>query len=152
MATANIKFGASGWRAVIAEDFTLVNLRRVTHAVAEHIRENREYGYKGEEYLLHLKNSGRAAPKVQHVVVGYDTRYLSEEFARNAAQAFAAEGLTVLFSNMDVPTPVVAWTVMKTFSAGGVTITASHDPAHYNGFKWTPYWGGPALPEVTTDL
>ncbi|MEI7530112.1 MAG: phosphoglucomutase/phosphomannomutase family protein [Elusimicrobiota bacterium] len=152
MATANIKFGASGWRAIIAEDFNLVNLRRVTHAVAEHIRENREYGYKGEEYLLHLKNSGRAAPKVQHVVVGYDTRYLSEEFAKNTAEAFAAEGLTVLFSNMDVPTPVVAWTVLKTFAAGGVTITASHDPAHYSGFKWTPYWGGPALPEVTNDL
>ncbi|OGS08165.1 MAG: hypothetical protein A2270_03400 [Elusimicrobia bacterium RIFOXYA12_FULL_51_18] len=152
MATANIKFGASGWRAIIAEDFNLVNLRRVTHAVAEHIRENREYGYKGEEYLLHLKNNGRTPPKIQHVVVGYDTRYLSEEFAKNAAEAFAAEGLTVLLSNMDVPTPVVAWTVMKNFSAGGVMITASHDPAHYNGFKWTPYWGGPALPEVTNDL
>lgn len=152
MATANIKFGTSGWRAIIAEDFTLNNLRRVTHAVAEHLKENREYGYKGEEYLLHLKNSGRIPPKIQHIVVGYDTRYLSEESGRNVAEAFAAEGLTVLLSNMDVPTPVVAWTVMKTFAAGGVMLTASHYPAHYNGFKWTTYWGGPALPEVTDDL
>ena len=152
MATANIKFGPSGWRAIIAEDFNLTNLRRVTHAVAEHLKENREYGYKGEEYLLHLKNSGRLPPKVQHIVVGYDTRYLSEEFGRNVAEAFAAEGLTVLLSNTDVPTPAVAWMVMKTFAAGGVMLTAGPNPAHYNGFKWTPYWGGPAIPEVTDDL
>ena len=152
MATANIKFGKSGWRAIIAEDFNLNNLRRVAHAVAEHLKENREYGYKGEEYLLHLKNLGRVPPKVQHIVVGYDTRYLSEEFGRNVAEAFAAEGLTVLLSDQDVPTPVVSWTVMKTFAAGGVMLTASHKPAHYNGFKWTPYWGGPAIPEVTEDL
>lgn len=152
MATANIKFGTSGWRAIIAEDFNLNNLRRVAHAAAVHLKENREYGYKGEEYLLHLKNSGRLPPKVQHIVVGYDTRYFSEEFGKTVAEAFAAEGFTVLLSNMEAPTPVVAWTVMKTFAAGGVTLTASHYPAHYNGFKWTPYWGGPALPEVTDDL
>ncbi|MFA6434315.1 MAG: hypothetical protein WCW52_06435 [Elusimicrobiales bacterium] len=152
MATANIKFGASGWRAVIADDFNLNNLRRVAHAVAEHLKENREYGYKGEEYLLHLKNSGRTPPKIQHVVVGYDTRYLSEEFGRTVSEAFAAEGLTVLLSSMDVPAPAVACMVMKTFAAGGVMLTAGHSPAHYNGFKWTPYWGGPALPEVTDDL
>jgi len=152
MATANIRFGTSGWRAIIAEDFTLSNLRRVTHAVAEHLKENREYGYKGEEYLLHLKNKGRVPPKIQHVVVGYDTRYLSEEYSRTVSEAFAAEGLTVLLSNSDVPTPAVAWTVMKTFAAGGVMLTGGRKPAHYSGFKWTPYWGGPALPEVTDDL
>ena len=152
MATTNIKFGTSGWRAIIAEDFNLNNLRRVTHAVAEHLKENREYGYKGEEYLLHLKNSGRIPPKIQHIIVGYDTRFLSEEFGRNVSEAFAAEGLTVFLSNMDVPAPAVAWMVMKTFAAGGVMLTASHNPAHYNGFKWTPYWGGAAIPEVTDDL
>jgi len=152
MATANIRFGASGWRAVIADSFNVTNLRRTAHAVAEHLRENREYGYKSEEYLLHLKNNGKTAPKVQHVVVGYDTRYFSEEFAKNTAEALAAEGLTVLLSNADAPTPAVAWTVMQTFAAGGVTLTAGHLPAHYNGFKWTPYWGGPALPQIADDL
>jgi phosphomannomutase len=152
MATANIKFGASGWKAVIAENFNLSNLRRVTHAAAEHIRENREYGYKGEEYLLHLKNTGRAAPKIHHVAVGYDTRYLSEEFAKNAAEVLAAEGLTVLLSDADAPTPAVSWAVTKTFAAGGVMITASHYPAQYTGFNWTPYWGGPALTEIINDL
>ena len=152
MATANIKFGNSGWRAIIAEDFTLNNLRRVTHAVAGHLKENREYGYKGEEYLLHFKNLGRLPPKIQHIVVGYDTRYLSDEFSKSVAEAFAAEGFTVLLSNMDIPIPAVSWMVMKTFAAGGVMLTASHNPAHYNGFNWTPYWGGPAMPEVTDDL
>ena len=152
MATANIKFGNSGWRAIIAEDLNLNNLRRVSHAVAEHLKENREYGYKGEEYLLHLKNLGRTPPKVQHIVVGYDTRYLSEEFARSVSEAFAAEGLTVLLSNTDAPTPAVALMVMKTFAAGGVMLTAGGEPSHYNGFQWIPYWGGPAIPEVTFDL
>ena len=152
MATPNIKFGTSGWRAVIAEDFNLTNLRRVTHAAAEHIRENREYGYKGEEYLLHLKDHGKTPPKIPHVAIGYDTRYMSEEFAKNVAEAFAAEGFSTLLSDIEAPTPVVAWTVMNTYAAGGVMITASHNPAHYNGFKWTPYWGGQATPAVTDDL
>jgi phosphomannomutase len=152
MATANIKFGPSGWRAVIADKFTLTTLRRIAHAAAEHLRENREYGYKSEEYLLHLKNSGRAAAKLPHVVVGYDTRYFSREFGRNAAEAFAAEGLTVLLSDMETPTPAASWTVMKTFAAGGFMLTAGSEPAHYSGVSWIPYWGGPALPEVTDDL
>lgn len=152
MATANIRFGNSGWRAIIAEDFNLNSLRRVSHAAAEHLKENREYGYKGEEYLLHLRNLGRLPPKVRHIVAGYDTRYLSEEFGRNAAEAFAAEGITVLLSNADAPTPAVATMVLKTFAAGGVMLTASHHPAYYNGFNWIPYWGGPAIPEVSADL
>ncbi|MBU2573020.1 MAG: phosphoglucomutase/phosphomannomutase family protein [Elusimicrobia bacterium] len=152
MATATIKFGASGWRAVIAEDFTLSNLRRVTHAAAEHIRENREYGYKGEEYLLHFETNGKPSPKIPHVAIGCDTRYMSEEFAKNAAEAFAAEGFCALLSDAEAPTPVTAWTVMNTYAAGGVMITASHNPPHYNGFKWLPYWGGPATPAITDDL
>ncbi|MBI4802392.1 MAG: phosphoglucomutase/phosphomannomutase family protein [Elusimicrobia bacterium] len=152
MAGAHIKFGTSGWRAVIAEDFTLTNLRRVTHAAAKHIRENREYGCKGEEYLLHLKTSGKPPPKVPQVAIGYDTRCLSEEFAKNVAEAFAVEGFCALLSDAEAPTPVTAWTVTNTHAAGGVMITAGHHPPHYNGFKWTPYWGGPAMPAVTDDL
>ena len=152
MATPNIRFGTSGWRGIIAEDFTLTSLRRITHAAAEHIRENREYGYKGEEYLLHLKTNGVVPPRIPQVVIGYDTRYLSEEFAKNAAEAFAAEGFNVLFSEGESPTPVTAWTVTHARAAGGVTVTASDSPPHYNGIKWTPYWGGPAIPPVTDDL
>ena len=152
MATQNIKFGTSGWRAVIAEDFNVASLRRVSHAVAEHVKEHREYGYKGEEYLLYLRNAGKPAPKTAKIVIGYDTRYMSEDFSKNVAEAIAAEGITAVISNTEAPTPVVAWEVIRTSASGGVMLTASHNPAHYNGFKWTPYWGGPSLTEITNDL
>jgi len=93
MATPNIKFGTSGWRAVIAEDFNVSTLRRVTHAAAEHVKEHREYGYKGEEYLLYLRKAGKPAPKTAKIIIGYDTRYMSEDFAKNVAEAVAAEGI-----------------------------------------------------------
>ena len=152
MANTNIKFGTSGWRAIIAEEFTVQNLRRVAHAVAGHIKENLEFGFRGEEYLLNLKRNPGPDPKTPHVIIGYDTRYLSEDFARITAEVFASENISAIISDTDSPTPVVAWHVIKTKAVGGVMITASHNPAHYNGFKWTPYWGGPATPEVTDDL
>lgn len=152
MATPNIKFGTSGWRAIIGEDFTLPTLRRVSHAAAEHVKENKEYGYKGEEYLLSLKKAGKPAPKTPSIIVGYDTRYMSEDFAKNAAEAIAAEGITAIFSSCEAPTPVVAWEVMRNYASGGLMLTASQNPPPYSGVKWTPYWGGPALPEITADL
>jgi phosphomannomutase len=152
MATPNIKFGTSGWRAVIAEDFNVASLRRVAHAAAEHVKENREYGYKGEEFLLSLRKTGKPAPKTARIVIGYDTRYMSEDFARNAAEAVAAEGITAVISDAEAPTPVVAWEVLRSDASGGLTITASQNQPYYNGVKWTPYWGGPALPEITADL
>lgn len=152
MATANIKFGPAGWRAIIADKFNISTLRRLAHAAAEHLRENREYGYKSEEYLLHLKNSGRSAPKLPHVVLAYDTRYFSAEFARTAAEAFAAEGLNVVMSASETPTPAAAWAVMSTFAAGGFVLTAGDEPSHYAGVSWLPYWAGPATQEVADDL
>lgn len=152
MATQNIKFGTSGWRAVIGEDFNIAALRRVSHAAAEHVKENKEYGYKGEEYLLSLRKDGRPAPKTPSVIVGYDCRYMSEDFAKNAAEAIAAEGITVIFSDREAPTPVTAWEVLRHRASGGVTLTASQNPPEYSGLKWTPYWGGPALPEITADI
>jgi phosphomannomutase len=152
MAIPNIKFGTSGWRAVIGEEFNLATLRRVAHAAAEHVKENREYGYKGEEFLLSLKKAGKPAPKTAKIIIGYDTRYMSEDFAKNAAEAIAAEGITAIISNSDTPTPVVAWEVMKNDASGGLMLTASQYQPHYSGVKWTPYWGGPAMPEITADL
>lgn len=152
MATPIIKFGTSGWRAVIGEDFGIAALRRISHAAAEHVKENTEYGYKGEEYILNLKKDGKPAPKTPTVIVGYDTRYMSEEFAKTAAEAIASEGIAVIFSNTDSPTPVVAWEVLNNSASGGITLTASQNEPHYNGIKWTPYWGGPAMPEITADL
>ncbi len=152
MATPNIKFGTSGWRAIIGEDFNIPALRRVSHAAAEHVKENKEYGFKGEEFLMSIKNSGKPAPKTPKVIVGYDTRYMSEDFAKIAAECIAAEGITAVYSKTEAPTPVVAWEVFRNSAAGGMTITASQYFSHYSGIKWTPYWGGPELPEITADL
>lgn len=152
MANNVIKFGTSGWRAKIGEDFNLNNIRRAAHATALHIKENRSYGFKGEEYLLHLQSQKSASEKTPLVVIGYDTRFFSENAAEAIAEVFAFHGIATLISHSDCPTPVVAWTVMKNKAVGGVMITASHNPPDYNGYKWTPFWGGPALPEITADI
>lgn len=124
-----IEFGTSGWRARIADEFTFVNVSRLAAAIAEHLRE-----------------SGEAE---RGVVVGYDTRFLSEEFAAAAAETLAAYGIRSFLSVRDVPTPVVAHAVPHRGAAAGITITASHNPAEDNGLKLTGPTGGPALPEVT---
>ncbi len=124
-----IKFGTSGWRARIAGEFTFANVRRLTAAIAEHLVESGEAG--------------------QGAVVGYDTRFLSEEFAAAAAEALAAHGIRSLLSVRDVPTPVVAHAVIAHQAAAGITITASHNPAEDNGLKLTGPTGAPVLPEVT---
>jgi len=148
----NIKFGTSGWRARIAEDFTYNNLKRISHAIAKHIKQNKEYGVKGEEYCLYLKNKKVSPPQMPCVVIGYDTRYLSEVYARIVAEALIAENIPVVFSKSEAPTPVVAWQVLNNNAIGGVMITASHNPPQYNGLKWTPFWGGPATVEITSDI
>ena len=152
MSHLNIKFGTSGWRAIIGAEFSFNNLRRVAHAVATHVKTHKTYGFNGDEYLLYLKENGRKTPIKPCIVIGYDTRYLSEEYAKAVAEVFAIENITVIFSNAVAPTPTIAWQVMTSNAIGGVTITASHNPAEYNGFKWTPFWGGPATPEITADI
>lgn len=143
-----IKFGTSGWRDIISEDFTFDNVRRVTQAVATHVRDNPEFGFHSPEYGAWVG----ALSGSPVVVLGYDTRFLSEDFARETAEVLAANGVRTLFSTEEVPTPTVAWAVLAHKAVGGVTITASHNPPEWNGFKWTPWWGGPATPGVTQDL
>lgn len=152
MANNIIKFGTSGWRAKIGEDFNINNIRRAAHATALHIKENKTYGFKGEEYLLHLQSKNVKAGKNPLVVIGYDTRFFSENAAKIIAEVFAFHGIVSLLSHSDCPTPVLAWTVMDNNAVGGVMITASHNPYDYNGYKWTPFWGGPAIPEITADI
>jgi alpha-D-glucose phosphate-specific phosphoglucomutase len=124
-----IRFGTSGWRARIGETYTFANVRRLTRAVADHLRE-----------------SGDAA---RGAVVGYDTRFLSEEFAAAAAGTLAGAGVPCRLAVAAVPTPTVAHAVLHHRAAAGITITASHNPAWDNGFKLSGPTGGPALPEVT---
>jgi phosphomannomutase len=147
-----IKFGTSGWRSKIGENFNVVNLRRIALATASHIKENKKYGYNGEEYEHYLLSQKRKKPNYPFVVVGYDTRFFSEYAAKIVSEVLTYNGIHVIFSDTHAPTPTVAYLVMKYGCVGGITITASHNPPEYNGYKWTPFWGGPATVEITSDL
>ncbi|MDE2180259.1 MAG: phosphoglucomutase/phosphomannomutase family protein [candidate division NC10 bacterium] len=124
-----IRFGTSGWRDIIADNFTFTNVRLVARAIAEQ-----------------LLAEGADQPQI---VVGYDTRFLSETFAAEAAAVLAAHGVRVWLTDRDVPTPVVAYEVIRRSAAGGLNITASHNPPEYNGLKFSGPSGGPVLPAVT---
>ncbi len=132
MANDKIKFGTSGWRGVIADDFTMARVRAVTQAIADHLAAQG------------LKDKG--------AIVGYDTRFLSERFAAEAVKVLAANGIHSYLSSRDVPTPVVSFEIIRRKAAGGINFTASHNPPQYNGLKFSPAWGGPALPETTKDI
>ncbi|MBI2789108.1 MAG: phosphoglucomutase/phosphomannomutase family protein [Elusimicrobia bacterium] len=145
-----IRFGTSGWRGIVSDDFTFQNVRKVAHSVAGCVKESTEVGYNSDDYRQFL--AGAAPSRVPTVVVGYDTRFQSEDFAHEVAAVFANDGIRTLLADKDLPTPAVAWAVLANKAVGGVMITASHNPAQYNGFKWMPYWGGSASPNVTNDL
>lgn len=125
-----IKFGTSGWRGIIADEFTSANVKLVTQAIVEYIRKE--------------KNDSIPA-----VVVGYDTRFLSEKFAAEASEVLAGNGIKALLCGRDTPTPVISYEIIRRNLAGGINFTASHNPPQYNGIKFSPAWGGPALPETT---
>ncbi len=127
-----IAFGTDGWRAEL-DTFTSRRVRIVAQAVVDHLRAE---GY------------GDGAT----VAVGYDARETSRGFAEEVARVVCAGGFDALVPDRDVPTPVVAWTVADRDLAGGVVITASHNPPTYNGIKFVPAGGAPALPETTDDV
>lgn len=131
MKAAPLKFGTSGWRAVIAEEFTFSNVRLAVAGIAEHVHKRKKKGT---------------------VIVGYDTRFFSPEFARMAAQTLAAHGIQVLLCDAPVPTPVIACEILRRKCDGAVNFTASHNPAAYNGIKFSGPHGGPALPQETSDI
>jgi len=125
-----ISFGTDGWRATL-DTFTEDRVRIVAQAVADHLR---------------------AADTGGTVAVGYDAREHSRGFADAVSDTLAANGFEVLLSERDCPTPVLAWTVKDRRLAGGVMITASHNPPEYNGIKFLPGDGAPATPDVTDDV
>ena len=131
MTKQTIHFGTSGWRGVIADDFTFAGVRRASAAVAGHV-------------CAQKKN-----PKI---VVGHDTRFFSPEFARTAAQVLRKNGCGIVFCPEPTPTPVLAHAIIHNKLDGGVNITASHNPAEYNGLKFSGPDGGPALPDITKDI
>lgn len=129
---AQIAFGTSGWRGILCEDFTFENVKVVIQAIADH-----------------LKASGEAD---KGVVIGRDTRFMGKRFTEEAAAVLAAAGIKAFLCNRDVPTPVISFEILRRGAAGGINFTASHNPPEYNGIKFSPSWGGPALPETTKDI
>ncbi len=127
-----IRFGTDGWRAVIGEEFTFANVRRCAHATA-----------------LYVQEAGLAS---RGMVVGYDTRFASEEFAAAAAEVLAANGIPVYLCDRPAPTPVIGYAILKRSAAGSVVITASHNPPQYSGFKVRTEYAGSAPPEVLTRI
>jgi phosphomannomutase len=142
---APIRFGTDGWRAVIANEFTFANVERVAQAYAQYVLRERESS-RAERAEVREVETARAAPLV---IVGYDRRFLSDQFAARAAQVLAGNAISVEMFDGDVPTPVVSWAVRDRKAGGGVVITASHNPAEFNGFKIKAAWGGSATPETT---
>ena len=127
-----IKFGTDGWRAVIGEDYTFDNVRACAASVA-----------------MYLKKHGLAD---LGLVVGYDARYASEDFADAVAEVVAAQGIKVALTSVLCPTPVVSYSIINRKAGGGVVITASHNPWRWNGFKYKPDYGGSASPEIVAQL
>jgi phosphoglucomutase len=127
-----ISFGTSGWRGIFCEDFTFENVKVVTQAIADH-----------------LHATGQAD---KGLVVGYDSRFMGERFARETVRVLAGAGIKSYLCNRDTPTPAIAFEILHRKTAGAINFTASHNPYEYNGIKFSPDWGGPALPETTRDI
>ena len=132
-----IHFGTDGWRAVISDTFTFDNLRKITQAIAD--------AASSADWVNGTPLSIRPDPK--KMVVGFDTRFLSDRFATEVARVLAANGFTVYLAQSDAPTPVISHAVRHLNAVGGVMITASHNAPRYNGVKLKSANGGSALPE-----
>ena len=129
---ADIRFGTDGWRGLIAGDFTFDNVALCAQGVASY-----------------LQQEGLAE---RGLVVGYDTRFASEEFAGRVAEVLAGNGIATFLCSDAAPTPVVSYNILQRRAAGAAIITASHNPALWNGFKFKPDYAGSATPEITDRL
>ncbi len=126
-----IKFGTSGWRAIVAEEFTLANIRRAVTGIAKYVASQ-----PGEHSML----------------VGRDPRFLGETFVAEAAKILASHGVKPLVIPAAAPTPAISYTVRQRRASGAINFTASHNPPEYNGIKFSTSDGAPALPEVTKQI
>jgi phosphoglucomutase len=131
MNTSPIKFGTSGWRGLIADDFTFANVRLAVSAIADHV------------------NSKTKNPTI---LVGYDPRFYSEEFSQLAVDILNRNAIRTLLCDTFTPTPAIAYEITRRKLDGAINFTASHNPAHYHGLKFSSDDAGPALPEVTKDI
>jgi phosphoglucomutase len=127
--TTQIKFGTSGWRAVMAEEFTFANVRRAVSGIARYVAAQK--------------------PSDARVIVGRDPRFLGETFCAIAADVLAAHSIAPFVIGDAAPTPAIAYAVIREHADGAINFTASHNPPQYNGIKFSTPDGAPALPEVT---
>src|SRR4051794_18971606 len=130
--TTQIKFGTSGWRAVMAEEFTFENVRRAVHGIARYVKSQNADGAR--------------------VIVGRDPRFLGETFCSIAAEILSSYGITPLVIAEPAPTPAISYAVMHEKADGAINFTASHNPPEYNGIKFSTPDGAPALPEITKHI
>lgn len=138
-----IHFGTDGWRAVISEDFTFENVKIVAQAIADYI--------KGQKSKIKSKKSNIYGKKMA-TIVGYDTRFLSEKYAQLIGCVLAANGIKVILTDRPTPTPSVSFNIRHENFIGGVMVTASHNPARYNGIKYKGYFGGSVGKDVTDEI
>lgn len=124
-----IKFGTDGWRAIMCEDFIFSNVEIVVQGVCNYLKKENKTD-KG-------------------LVIGYDTRFFSDRFAKRAAEVCNGNGVKIYLADKDCPTPVTAYSILEKRTAGALMFTASHNPPEYNGIKYIPENAAPALPEVT---
>jgi alpha-D-glucose phosphate-specific phosphoglucomutase len=137
---APIKFGTSGWRGIIAQDFTFDNVRLATQGIANYL--NLEI--RNEQSALHFRNP--------IVIVGHDTRFLARDFALAVCEVLAANDIEPLLCDRDTPTPVIAYAIRDRKALGGINMTASHNPPEYQGLKFSTWNGAPATPDVTKQI
>jgi alpha-D-glucose phosphate-specific phosphoglucomutase len=130
MSTA-IKFGTSGWRAIVADEFTVANIRLAVAGIAAYVKTQ---------------------PEPHRVLVGRDPRFLGESFVAEAARVLAGAGVTPIVIPEAAPTPAIAYAVRALKTSGAINFTASHNPPEYNGIKFSTHDGAPALPEVTRQI
>ncbi len=131
----SIRFGTSGWRAVIADDFTFANVRRVTEAICRYLKENKGDG--GDRQTL---------------IIGHDSRFMGEKFSEVAAEIAKSKGFRVLLCDHPTPTPTISFAIKNEKAVGALNFTASHNPPEYQGIKFSTADGAPALPDVTKQI
>jgi alpha-D-glucose phosphate-specific phosphoglucomutase len=134
MVAVPIKFGTDGWRGIIADDFTFDNVRILSQAIADYLKEETK------------------SKKQKQVVVGYDNRFLAERYALLIAEVLSGNGIKVILSDKSIPSPCVSFAIVERKCAGGVMVTASHNPPQFCGIKFKASYGGPATEEITRKI
>lgn len=129
----SIRFGTSGWRAIIADEFTFEKVRAVTEAICRYLKDN----FTGNQKTL---------------IVGHDSRFMGEKFSQVAAEIAKAKGFRVLLCNHPTPTPTISHAIRDQKAVGALNFTASHNPPEYQGIKFSTSDGAPALPEITKQI